>query len=200
MRGVSRLPRDRSTPRTHHGRAMRRMRVDGSAMSADSLPFVPWFHRDFLDATQGWTLQETGAYFLLLGAQWGSGPLPNDISRLAIIARTTPKEFRPLWKRISRKFSETADGLVNERLEEHRGNSLELRKTRRTGAAKTNHKRWGTPLQSDVVPIAERFGERVAERSLGVSHPSPSPSPGLLTKAEAYQQGDAVGSFGRGKR
>ncbi|MDA8350857.1 MAG: DUF1376 domain-containing protein [Pseudomonadota bacterium] len=167
-------------------------------MSADSLPFVPWFHRDFLDATQGWTLQETGAYFLLLGAQWGSGPLPNDINRLAIIARTTPKEFRPLWKRISRKFAETPDGLVNERLEQHRGNSLELRKMRRTGAAKTNHRRWGTPLPSDVVPIAER----VAERSLSVSHPSPSPSPspGLLTKGEAYQRGDAVGSFGRGKR
>lgn len=157
-------------------------------MRTTSLPFVPWFHRDFLDATQGWTLAETGAYFLLLGAQWGSGPLPNDINRLAIIARATPKEFRPLWKRISRKFAETDGGLVNERLEAHRGYSLELHKTRRTGAAKTNHKRWGTPLPADVVPIAERLSERIAERSLGVSHPSPSPSPGLLTKGPSTPQ------------
>jgi uncharacterized protein YdaU (DUF1376 family) len=148
-------------------------------MTRASLPYLAFFVRDFLASTQGYTLAETGAYFLLLGAQWEQGPLPDDIARLALIARTSPKEFKRIWRKVREKFAVTPQGLVNWRLEEHRQEAFERRERRQEGAKLTNQKRWGG-RSADVIPIAER----VAERSLGVSPPSPSPSPSLqrLTK------------------
>src|SRR5262249_52667071 len=147
-----------------------------------------WFHRDFLAATQGWTLAQTGAYFLLLGAQWEMGPLTTDMAELATIARTTTKDFKVIWRKVGRKFTTTADGLVNERLEVHRQKALQLRNQHRAGAERTNAQRSANRVAAVVVPLAERHAERIAvrdaERTLSVSPPSPSPSPSLkmLTK------------------
>lgn len=118
----------------------------------DSLAMMSWFHKDFIAATQGWTLPETGAYFLLLGAQWEMGPLPDDISSLAAICRTTPKEFKALWRKLSKKFAQAAEGLLNLRLEEHRRKALELRAKHRIGAERTNAARWkdGARTSSDA--------------------------------------------------
>jgi len=149
-------------------------------MSAQGMAMMPWFHRDFLAATQGWTLPQTGAYFLLLGAQWEMGPLPNNLAELAAIARTSVREFKPLWRKFGRKFAQAPEGLVNWRLEEHRQRSVQLRERRREGAALTNAKRL-----RNVIPLAERVAERPAERTLSVSPPSPSPSPRRLTKGES---------------
>jgi uncharacterized protein YdaU (DUF1376 family) len=145
------------------------------------LAMLPWFHRDFLASTQGWTASETGVYFLLLCAQWEMGPLPNDRARLALIARSTPKEFKTIWeKKVSRKFMTTPRGLVNSRLEEHRCEALRRRDQHRRGALQTNEKRWGTSL-SDT--HCESLSDTLSE-SPSVSPPSPSPSPSLkrLTK------------------
>ena len=156
-------------------------------MTASGMAMMPWFHRDFLAATQGWTAAECGAYFLLLGAQWEMGQVPRDMTQLAAIARATPREFRAIWRRVGRKFSPSGnEGFINARLEQHRANALELREQHRTGAARTNEKRWGN-RPSVVVPIAERplsDQSAITERSLCVSPPSPSPSPSLqrLTK------------------
>ncbi|HJS88690.1 MAG TPA: DUF1376 domain-containing protein [Steroidobacteraceae bacterium] len=140
----------------------------------DSMPMLPWFHRDFLAATQGWTLAETGAYFLLLGAQWEMGPLPLDKTSLAAISRTSPREFTKLWSKVSRKFVTTADGLLNRRLEEHRRDAALRRDAHRQGARKTNAKRWGGSSLSDT--LSESLSDTLTE-SLSVSPPSPSPSP-----------------------
>ena len=92
------------------------------------LAMMPWFHRDFLASTQGWTAAETGVYFLLLGAQWEMGPLPNNRAELASISRSTSKEFKAIWeKKVARKFRITPEGLVNDRLEEHRKEALRRR-------------------------------------------------------------------------
>jgi uncharacterized protein YdaU (DUF1376 family) len=83
-------------------------------------PWLPWFHGDFLRATQGWTVTERGVYFLLLGASWEMGPLPNDRRRLAGIVGAQLDEFDDAWKVVNHKFTVTAAGLVNNRLEIHR--------------------------------------------------------------------------------
>jgi uncharacterized protein YdaU (DUF1376 family) len=156
-------------------------------MTASGMAMLPWFHRDFLAATQGWTLSECGAYFLLLGAQWEMGPLPDNQAELAAIARTSTRDFKAIWRKVSRKFTATPAGLVNGRLEDHRRKALELRDQHRTGANQTNAKRWGNHTAA-VIPIAERLAERslsdTHSESLCVSPPSPSPSPSLkrLTK------------------
>lgn len=145
---------------------------------------MPFFVNAFVGATQGWTAAETGAYFLLLGAEWEMGPLPTDTTALANISRMTVKDFKVAWKKISKKFRTSAEGLVNDRLEEHRRRSLELHQRHRLGAQQTNRKRWGT-----VVSIAERVAERDGERSLSVSHTSTSTStsPQRLTKGESFE-------------
>jgi len=142
---------------------------------ASGLAMMPWFHRDFLAATQGWTATETGVYFLLLGAQWEMGPLPNDRVQLSSIARSTPKEFKTIWERkVARKFRVTAEGLLNDRLEEHRIEALRRREAHRVGARRTNAQRWGTSLSESL------------SESPSVSPPSPSPSPSLQ---DAYEGG-----------
>src|SRR5437868_6005879 len=106
----------------------------------DSLVMMSWFHGRFLAETQGWSLEECGAYFLLLAAQWYSGPLPEDPAKLATIARVTPAEFRKLWKRISPQFARKPSGLINELVQKDRAKALTLRAARQKGAADTNKK------------------------------------------------------------
>lgn len=86
--------------------------------------WMPWFHKDFLAATQGWTLLERGAYFMLLGAQWDIGPLPIDRRRLASIIGAQLDELESVWSIVSTKFEVTDTGLVNRRLEQHRADQL----------------------------------------------------------------------------
>jgi uncharacterized protein YdaU (DUF1376 family) len=149
------------------------------------MAMMPWFHRDFLAATQGWTAAECGAYFLLLGAEWEMGQLPKDTTQLAAIARATPKEFKAIWRRVGRKFSPSGnDGLINARLEQHRANALELREQHRKGAKETNEKRWGNrPPAADLVAERSHSDQSaISQRSQCVSPPSPSPSLQMLTK------------------
>jgi uncharacterized protein YdaU (DUF1376 family) len=121
-------------------------------MSTDSLAMLPWFHGSFLASTQGWTFEERGAYFMLLGAQWETGPLPNEMNRLAGIVGVQPSTMKLLWRTVGQKFKATDAGLINQRLEEHRQRSVALRDAKRRGAAVTNSKRWG----ADIVRFPER--------------------------------------------
>jgi uncharacterized protein YdaU (DUF1376 family) len=116
--------------------------------SSKGLPFMPWYHRDFLAATQGWTPLERFAYFMLLGAEWETGPLNADFNRLAAIVGVPTSTFKLLWKAVGKKFEPTDSGLVNDRLEGHRQKSLELLASRQLGAAKTNAR-----LSGQVLPF-----------------------------------------------
>ncbi len=96
------------------------------------LPMMPWWPRNFLAATLGWTIVERGLYQSLLDAQWELRSLPNDEVELAAIARATPDEFSTAWPRVKGKFVALEDGrLVNEKLEEHRALAFEYRDKRR---------------------------------------------------------------------
>jgi uncharacterized protein YdaU (DUF1376 family) len=112
-----------------------------TARGSDSLAMLPWFHSSFLASTQGWTFEERGAYFMLLGAQWETGALPSEMNRLAGIVGVSPSTMKLLWKRVGQKFVVNEDGLINRRLEEHRRTSVRLRDAKRRGAATTNAKK-----------------------------------------------------------
>ena len=49
-------------------------------------PWFPFFGRDFLAATTGWTAEERGHYLTLLIVQWEQGSLPDDSKRLELIS------------------------------------------------------------------------------------------------------------------
>ncbi|HWG75367.1 MAG TPA: DUF1376 domain-containing protein [Steroidobacteraceae bacterium] len=105
-------------------------------------PYVPWFHGDFLRSTAGWTLQERGAYWMLLCAQWEIGPLPNNPVRLASIIGIEQSEMASLWPTLAKKFKHTKSGLVNVRMEAHRRNYLEYRRHLSESGRKGAAKRW----------------------------------------------------------
>lgn len=110
-----------------------------------ALPYMPWFPRDFLAATLGWSLLERGLYRALLDAQWEQGSLPCDKPALIRIAQATEDEFDTAWPRVKEKFHRRKDGtIVNKKLEKHRQLAIkkhdERVKTGRAGA----QKRWAS--------------------------------------------------------
>lgn len=122
-----------------------------------SLPYTPWYHGDFLRSTVGWTLLEQAVYWKLLCAQWDSGPLPTDMTRLAAIAGTDTATVTTVWPVVSKKFKRTAAGLVNKRMADHRRDYLAFRQRQRDGGRKGAAARWKTP--SNVIPFSHP-GER----------------------------------------
>jgi uncharacterized protein YdaU (DUF1376 family) len=161
-----------------------------------SLPMIPWFHRDFLSATLGWTVAERGAYFLLLCAQWEMGPLSNDHARLAAILGVPVEEFKSLWTIIHPKFLETENGLVNHRLEEHRQEAIRRRDNNHRRAKRGAAARWEKasargnrePAQYNPASSDAPSGAQSMPKALPSGcPPSPSPSPSMnsgLAKGE----------------
>lgn len=138
--------------------------------------FIPFFGRDFLTATMGWTAAERGHYIVLLITQWEQGSIPASPDRVELIS----PGITDCWQAIEPKFPTGPDGLRrNKRLEEHRERAQALRKRRSEAGAKGNRTRWGdrkgiamgsqSDSQNDRKPVANRIAKS--------SHPSPSPSP-----------------------
>ena len=93
---------------------------------------MPLFVNDYLGATRHMTLAERGAYTDLLFMEWNIGPLPADPARLSAMIGCTLKQFSAIWPTVKKKFIETAEGLVNERLELHRVKSIQISEKRAT--------------------------------------------------------------------
>ena len=69
--------------------------------------------------TATWENDEVGAYMRLLLSQWVNGFLPNDLHKLAKIARESDKKFEKKWKNFSNKFVTDGNGFLhNLRMEE----------------------------------------------------------------------------------
>ena len=120
---------------------------DRAAMSARTLPFMPWYPGRFLSSTRGWPLTARAIYRELLDAQWEIGGLPADPGELRQMIGATPTEWKCWRQYAERKFPVGEDGRRrNLTLEEHRAKSLALRERNRIGASKTNAKRWGNTV------------------------------------------------------
>jgi uncharacterized protein YdaU (DUF1376 family) len=75
-----------------------------------ALPYMPLYAADYLADTAHLTTAQHGAYLLLLMNYWQrGGPLPDDDTRLARIARVGPREWAKMRGTISEFFS-IADG------------------------------------------------------------------------------------------
>ena len=92
------------------------------------------FVSDFVGSSKvsAMSLEEVGAYVLLLFHSWREGPLENDSNRLARVIRATPEEFDRIWPAVRACFQEDESGkLFNPRMERER-----LRALDRSGLAK----------------------------------------------------------------
>jgi uncharacterized protein YdaU (DUF1376 family) len=100
-------------------------------------PWFPFFGRDFLAATTGWTAEERGHYLTLLIVQWEQGSLPDDPKRLELIS----PGLKGCWKTVSEKFPAWKDGRRrNTRLEHERSKSHERSERARQSASQ----RWAS--------------------------------------------------------
>lgn len=99
-------------------------------------PFMPLFFGDLLASTQTWEGEERALYIVLLACQWSAGPLPTDPRRIAKMAQYDPDTFAKLWEMVSTKFIQSADGLINARLEQHRDRASEISEKRAAAGAK----------------------------------------------------------------
>lgn len=85
------------------------------------MPKAPAFQlyaQDFDMDTGAWTAQEVGVYLRLLLYEWVNGPIPDDIDRLARIARHTVNrrwraEFIEIWKTVGTKFCSAREYYTN---------------------------------------------------------------------------------------
>lgn len=93
--------------------------------------------------TATWENAEIGAYMRLLNYSWINGGLPDDIRKLAKIAREGVEVFEQMWKdTISTKFHAVAGTLYNHRQEEERE-----KRTRYKEKQRLNGKRGGRPKE-----------------------------------------------------
>lgn len=103
-----------------------------------SAEFMPlWFDR-FDSAALGMTGEEKGLFLLLIITQWFGGPLPHNPNEIALVVAYDRKTFTRLWKRVSKKFNSSKDGLINEEFQKAKFQS----EARSSKARKAARARW----------------------------------------------------------
>lgn len=80
-------------------------------------PFMQLYPADYLADTMDLSAEQHGAYLLILMTMWQhDAKLPNDLIKLARIARMTPAKFKAVWAEISRFFLVEGSTITNARL------------------------------------------------------------------------------------
>ena len=144
--------------------------------------WFPFFGRDFLTATSGWTAEERGHYVTLLIVQWEQGGLPDDTTRLELIS----PGLAGCWKTVQEKFPKWKDGKRrNIRLEHERSKSHERSERARQSASK----RWesgvsgGDQDEPDKPPDMPEQCERICTSIAGADAPMSMSTKGSSSSA-----------------
>jgi uncharacterized protein YdaU (DUF1376 family) len=106
---------------------------------------MPFYAQDWREdeAVGLLALDERGLYVECLLHQWIEGSLPDDAKAIARLVRARPAAVRRCWPAVRAHFRVRTDGrLVNDRLEEIRGEQLGREAKRSAAAAKAATKRW----------------------------------------------------------
>lgn len=148
-------------------------------------PVMPFYVRDFMLSTTGWTAEEVGHYIRLLAVQWEQGGLPADLASLKRVSPGLGKS----WKKLEEKFPIFDEKTRrNPRLESHRKKALEFREKASKAGKKGNERRWnesGGDREPDREPDRNPTDLAIAPTSL--PNPNPSPSPSLRSGEEKMQ-------------
>lgn len=97
-------------------------------------PFMPLYVADYLADTQHLTVEQHGAYFLLLMAMWRSGGrLPSEAAKLARIVRMTPSRWGKIAADVMAFFEVEGGEITQKRLSEELEKASE--KNRRRASA-----------------------------------------------------------------
>ncbi len=143
-------------------------------------PAYPMYAADFDTDTAAWGNREVGAYLRLLNYGWINRGIPDDLVRLAKIAREQPAYFKKrLWPLLSTKFisNGTPDKLFNPRQEIERKKQKEYREKQSKAGKEGADKRWhgGGDGESMATP-SDKDGGQGGETIAFQSSPSSTPS------------------------
>ncbi|MCK1299727.1 DUF1376 domain-containing protein [Bradyrhizobium sp. 24] len=102
-----------------------------------ALPFMPFWVGDFLSSTIHLTIEQRGAFVVLLSCMWqAGGDLPNDPVKLARICAISPKRWEQISPEVIAFFDQDGDRLTQKRLAAQYEKQLEIVEKRRTAGAK----------------------------------------------------------------
>lgn len=107
--------------------------------------YMPIVIADYLGDTMHLTRDQHGGYLLLLMAYWRrGGPLPDDDSALAQIAKATPQEWRRLRKALSPFFTIDGGHWAQGRADKELERARKLIEDRSTAGRRGAQSRWQT--------------------------------------------------------
>lgn len=92
--------------------------------------WYPRYPADYLMNTRHLTLEQHGAYTLLLDWSWENGPIPDDPKVIARILGVHTNRAKTLWGFLRGLLQQTPGGFVSKRLEQERRKSIEISEKR----------------------------------------------------------------------
>jgi uncharacterized protein YdaU (DUF1376 family) len=135
--------------------------------------WMPFYPGDYLADTSRLTLEQHGAYLLLILDYWRNGPPPDDDATLARILGITAGAWRRIAPSIRAMFR-PVDGLLrHKRIDAEKEGATNRKAKAKAKAEQAAAVRWGNP-PSNAPSMPQAMHEQC---------PSPSPSP-ITSKAE----------------
>ncbi len=143
-------------------------------------PAFQFYAADFIIGVINFTPAQVGGYVRLLALSWDKGPVPLDPDERASWIGAPRKQSDDIWRVVSKKWVETTEGFINERLEDQRAeraafSAAQADRGRRSGDARkrttveppfnqgaTNERSTNPPLNSSVFSLQSSERERDA--------------------------------------
>jgi uncharacterized protein YdaU (DUF1376 family) len=136
-----------------------------------SSPWMPFFIGDYLRDTRSLTLEEHGAYMLLIMEYWSNGGLPKNDEKIAQILGISRTKFKRISPNIKRFFSENWE---HKRIDEE----LQKAKERSEKARNSINKRWSKGNTKEDTNVYSN-----EDTSVDTNVILPQPQPQLIDKS-----------------
>jgi uncharacterized protein YdaU (DUF1376 family) len=133
--------------------------------------WLPLFVGDYLRDTMHLTVEQHGAYLLLLMHYWvRRGPLPDDDGQLAAIAKIDPKTWKKSVRAVVGNFFHIRDGKwTQKRMQSEIARADGISEDRSNAGKAGNEARWGgdrkQDRKTDSKPVAKDIAKPVANPS-----------------------------------
>lgn len=122
-------------------------------MSSVKSPAFQFYPTDFLAGRVAtYSLEEVGAYIMLLSFDWSLNGLPIERENLARLLRVNTRKFDALWRVVGSQFVEQNGRYFNPRLQLEREKQAEWREKSSKGGKASAAKRGSTTLEPPLPP------------------------------------------------
>lgn len=142
-------------------------------------PAFQWYVNDFLGSGKvaAMSLDEVGAYTLLLNYDWNEGGLPDELTPFGRWLKVSPRKAQILWDVVRPNFVLRDGRWYNPRLEKERAKQKAWAEKSARGGHASAIVRWGD---------GDKGGDRVVTECLIPNGNTPSPSSTPVTTKSGY--------------